>query len=269
MIDLTQAKKDFNSIADYIVEIDEEGKFVLLKKDDFCKSIIELSDENFISVYFEFEDLFTCKLLSAHYIAEQWQNIESFRWFINDRMENIDNEIDREWQRDIIKFVRSDKPTIEKVDYLVELIADIGVNEIKLKDTEVLKPMKKFLQILFKELKDKKKFERTKRSQIPNESEILANNSLNDFPKIFKDDGYGVFIQLNEKYQNNNKKLPTKYSNLFHYLKYSDLLRCQQNEYIDFIKQEYNVNLSKIYPQTYKYKNDIQPLLMKYHKGQQ
>lgn len=105
--------------------------------------------------------------------------------------------------------------------------------------------------------------------QIDEKSETKKTISENDFPEIFKNDGCQVFWLLNEKYQNSNKKLKAKYSNLYHYLKYEDLLRCTQLEYIEFIKEQFGVEMSKILPKTLKYEDDIQSLLMKYHKGQQ
>ncbi len=105
--------------------------------------------------------------------------------------------------------------------------------------------------------------------QIDEKSETKKTISENYFPEIFKNDGCQVFWLLNEKYQNSNKKLKAKYSNLYHYLKYEDLLRCTQLEYIEFIKEQFGVEMSKILPKTLKYEDDIQSLLMKYHKGQQ
>jgi hypothetical protein len=94
----------------------------------------------------------------------------------------------------------------------------------------------------------------------------IETNEENDFIGIFKDNGYSVFRLLNEKYQSNNKKLRAKYSYLYHYLKYEDLIRCNQLEYIDFIKTQFGVEMSKILPKTLKYEDDIQYLLAAYHK---
>ena len=129
--------------------------------------------------------------------------------------------------------------------------------------------IKRAMYLLEKKLKENVNKTESNNSNVLKASEQIENNSLNDFPEIFKDTGYQVFIQLNEKYQKNNKSLRTKFSNLFHFLEYSELLRCTQKEYIEFIKQNFNVTLSKILPKTAKYEDVIQPLLMKYHKGQQ
>src|SRR5690606_2903293 len=105
--------------------------------------------------------------------------------------------------------------------------------------------------------------------RITEKSEMKETCTRNDFPEIFKADGYSVFRLLNENYQNSNKKLRAKYSYLYHYLKYEDLLRCNQLEYIDFIKEQFGIEMSKILPKTLKYVDDIQSLLAKYHKGLQ
>ena len=95
------------------------------------------------------------------------------------------------------------------------------------------------------------------------------NNSINDLPEIFAETGFQTFKMLEEKYKKDNKKLKAKYSNLFWFLESEDLLKCTQLEYIDFIKQNYSIKLSKILPQTAKYEDVIQPLLKRYFKGQQ
>jgi hypothetical protein len=108
----------------------------------------------------------------------------------------------------------------------------------------------------------------TKKSKI-DEPEQLNNNTGNNFPEIFAETGFRTFKMLDEKYKKDNKKLKAKYSNLFWFLEKEDLLKCTQLEYIDFIHENYSVKLSKILPQTAKYEDIIQPLLMRYLAGQQ
>ena len=62
--------------------------------------------------------------------------------------------------------------------------------------------------------------------------------------------------------KSDNKKLKVKYCEIYHYINDYEkqdvnrkLLLCNQLEYIAFLKEVYNIELSKIQPQTYEYKD--------------
>ena len=100
---------------------------------------------------------------------------------------------------------------------------------------------------------------------------LKNDEATNPFPQIFKDfNAYTLFIYLNDEYTKDNNRPKTKYSNIFRYLQYENRLLCSQLEYIDFIKNEYNIKLSKIYDKTLKYDDIIKPILqeltMKFNK---
>lgn len=79
--------------------------------------------------------------------------------------------------------------------------------------------------------------------------------------QIFQEGGYELFSYLVENYTKDDKFPPTKFSNLYHYMEYAQLMICTQLEYISFVEKEYNVRLTKIMPQTAKYKDKIRSLL--------
>ncbi len=107
-----------------------------------------------------------------------------------------------------------------------------------------------------------------KLEKVKDESVELEQINENLFPEIFKEKGYDLFCFLNEKYTKDDNSRKAKYSNLFWFLEYEDLLNCTQLEYIKFISSEYNETMSKIQPKTTKYYDTIQPLLKRYWKGQ-
>ena len=176
---------------------------------------------------------------------------------------------------------------IEKLEFktTAELNFQIAVikekEEISLKQKELLElkyiELRKLEYIELRKLERELKLKQQKeiqKSKLQTEKKIepletIENNSINDFPEIFAETGFQTFKMLNEKYKKDNKKLKAKYSNLFWFLKKEDLLKCTQLEYIDFINENYSVKLSKILPQTAKYEDIIQPLLMRYLAGQQ
>ena len=90
----------------------------------------------------------------------------------------------------------------------------------------------------------------------------IENKIKNKYPQYFSDYGYSLFVYLNEKYE--SKNLKTKYSNIFHFFKYCDIMECTQLEYIEFIKTEYQITLSKILEETFIYSNSIQPKLLRF-----
>ncbi len=114
----------------------------------------------------------------------------------------------------------------------------------------------------------KQKLKHTHKSKTEKETDNTETNILNDFPEIFKPGGYKLFCLLNEKYTKDNKAKKTKFSNIYHFLEYNNNLNCSQLEYIAFIKSEYQITLSKIYPKTLKYEDTIQSLLQRYSVGQ-
>lgn len=91
-----------------------------------------------------------------------------------------------------------------------------------------------------------------------NISEVETPDENTEFFKkhidIFKDkESAEFFIYLEENHIDNYKK--AKYIDIFRYL-HDDLglIYCTQNTYIDFIKKSKNIDISKITPETYKYK---------------
>lgn len=79
--------------------------------------------------------------------------------------------------------------------------------------------------------------------------------------QIFNEGGYDLFLYLLQNFTRDDKTLKTKFSNLFHYLKYEQIIVCSQLQYISFIEEEYKIKLSKILPSNYKYSDQIQPTL--------
>ncbi len=94
----------------------------------------------------------------------------------------------------------------------------------------------------------------------------LKNNLSTEW-QLFAQEGYGLFLYLVENYTRDNKTLKAKFSNLYHYLNYEGLILGTQLQYISFIETEYQIKLSKITPQTIKYKDKIQPLLTRFYSS--
>lgn len=89
------------------------------------------------------------------------------------------------------------------------------------------------------------------------------------YPQIFTEGGYLRFQLTVANYTKDDQTPKAKFSNLYHFFKYENLLICTQLEYIDFVEMEYEVHLSKILPTTRKYEENILPLLARISKVRQ
>jgi len=96
-----------------------------------------------------------------------------------------------------------------------------------------------------------------------NKTATTSTNIENQYPQIFSDKEYNLFLYLNDEYSRDNKSPKAKYSYIYHFLKYENSISGTQQNYIDFIKKEYNTKMSKIQPINYKYDDEIKPLLMR------
>lgn len=101
------------------------------------------------------------------------------------------------------------------------------------------------------------------RLQQLNEKEKLRNSG---YPQIFAEEGFLLFNILVANYTKDNHSPIAKFSNLFHFFKYEQLICCTKLEYIDFVAEEYDVHMSKVLPTTIKYHDYIMPLLSRMRK---
>jgi hypothetical protein len=79
--------------------------------------------------------------------------------------------------------------------------------------------------------------------------------------QIFNDGGYDLFLYLVQNYTRDDKTPKAKFSYLFHYLKYEQLILCSQLQYISYLEEECKIKLSKIQRANFKYSDQIQPIL--------
>jgi len=92
----------------------------------------------------------------------------------------------------------------------------------------------------------------------------------NPFPKIFTDEGYHLFFKLQTSFiGDDTRKTKANYSYLYHYLNddFHKYLLCTQDEYISFIKENYQVSLSKIQPKANKYDDTVKKKLDGFRKN--
>lgn len=89
----------------------------------------------------------------------------------------------------------------------------------------------------------------------------------NNYPaSIFKDyKAFELFNYLDDNYIDNYEK--AKYSNLHHYFSYiGNVLICTQLKYIEFIKENKGITLSRITPKTYKFTDKTISEFKEYHR---
>jgi hypothetical protein len=98
------------------------------------------------------------------------------------------------------------------------------------------------------------------------DSKNESGKKKNPYPELFSDNNYELFLYLNKEYTRDNKFQPTKLSNIYHFMIYENCISGTQKMYFKFIKSEFNITFSKILPKTYKYEDEIQPLLHRLKK---
>jgi hypothetical protein len=94
---------------------------------------------------------------------------------------------------------------------------------------------------------------------------LMAPEGL--FPQIFIEGGFILFFRLVMKYTKDDKSPVAKFSNLYHFFKYEQILTCTQLEYISFIESHYDLKMSKIMPANHKYTEVIKPMLERMLRG--
>jgi hypothetical protein len=90
---------------------------------------------------------------------------------------------------------------------------------------------------------------------------INESSPSKKYLQYFKERGYDLFCYLATEFTKDDKCPKTKYSNLFHFLKYEQLIICTQVEYLKMIEEQMGVKLSKIFPTNFKYDETIHPIL--------
>ncbi len=86
---------------------------------------------------------------------------------------------------------------------------------------------------------------------------VPDNKETNSYPLIFKDGKFDLFTKIKDEYITKESGAKAKLCELYHYFSDKDWLLCSQLEYIDFIKEEYEVKLSKILPRTFHYNEKV------------
>lgn len=95
----------------------------------------------------------------------------------------------------------------------------------------------------------------------PRTENLYLSSSSDMFPQIFKEGAYDLFCFLDMEFTKANSMPIAKYSNIFHFLRYEQLVICTQLEYIHFIEHETGERMSKILPKNFKYTDTVFPLL--------
>jgi hypothetical protein len=189
----------YEEIRDFIHDVDEVGKIVLLPRKEIWEKIDQLGDR-YILIYHEFDRLITNNLLSEKYIKEHWNDVEQFKRFVNQRYDLISKQEYNKWENDIVKYTRSNAPIQKKINYLTELLTDI--KRVDPDEDLALKPKIKLLKSLIKELKDKQKFETINPAEPSGTKNNTDNNQKDEISDtINKDDGKPPKIAIDALYK--------------------------------------------------------------------
>ena len=82
------------------------------------------------------------------------------------------------------------------------------------------------------------------------------------FLQIFKERGFELFDYLQSEYSLDDGSPVAKYSYIYHFLSYEQLINSRsQLKYMEFIQESYGINMSKILPENDKFNDHIQHLL--------
>lgn len=89
----------------------------------------------------------------------------------------------------------------------------------------------------------------------------------NRFPHLFIEGGFILFFRLAIKYTIDDSSPVAKFSNLFHFFKYEQILTCTQAEYLSFIESHYDLKMSRILPAATRYHEIVKPMLERILRG--
>lgn len=89
----------------------------------------------------------------------------------------------------------------------------------------------------------------------------------NLFPHLFIEGGFILFFRLSMKYTIDDNSPVSKFSNLFHFFKYEQILTCTQAEYISFIESHYDLKMSRVLPAATRYHEIVKPMLERILRG--
>lgn len=89
----------------------------------------------------------------------------------------------------------------------------------------------------------------------------------NRFPHLFIEGGFILFFRLAMKYTIDDNSPSSKFSNLFHFFKYEQILTCTQVEYLAFIESHYDLKMSKVLPASTRYHELVRPMLERILRG--
>lgn len=95
----------------------------------------------------------------------------------------------------------------------------------------------------------------------------VEDKKINSHLETFTDEGWSLFRYLDEKYTIDNNSPKAKYSWLFHFLKYHQMIICSKEQYRAFILRNKEIVLSRVQDPQFKYDNTIKPLLEKLKNG--
>lgn len=116
--------------------------------------------------------------------------------------------------------------------------------------------------------KKKRKAEKIAQQMLKQKADEREKLRKSGYPQIFADGGYLMFNNLVANYTKDDHSPVAKFSNLYHFFKYEQLICCTKLEYIDFVAKEYGVHMSKVLPAPQKYHDYILPLLARMKKLQ-
>ena len=98
-----------------------------------------------------------------------------------------------------------------------------------------------------------------------NETGLPVNGTIfsSKHHQIFKKEAsYELFCYLQMEYTLDDNSPVAKYSYIYHFLAYEQLITARsQSKYMEFIKDTFGINMSKILPENDKFNDDIHPLL--------
>jgi len=111
-----------------------------------------------------------------------------------------------------------------------------------------------------KEYREELKIEKSNLTGLPVNVTIVSSKYL----QIFKEGGAELFDFFQSEYTIDDHSPVAKYSYIYRFLSEKQFIIARsQTKYMKFIKDTFGVNMSKIFRENYKYRDDIYPILMK------
>ncbi len=112
-------------IKDFIKTVDEYGMILLIPQNEFIEKFNKIERVELETVVDELTEIAINNLISEDYFITEWKSKDFFLRYVESKLQRVEKQEQLEWELEIKRYVRSDEPFENKINYITELLTDI------------------------------------------------------------------------------------------------------------------------------------------------